>query len=82
MDELDLDVPAVAQGGLMRLHAKDGLWANIHAKRKRIAGGSGEKMRPAGSAGAPTDEALRQSQAGGGYMEQTWICYGGNCGRI
>ena len=25
--------------------AKQGLWANIHAKRKRIASGSGEKMR-------------------------------------
>jgi len=70
MDELDLDVPAAASGGLMRLHAKDGLWANIHAKRKRIAGGSGEKMRPAGSKGAPTAKALRESQATGGYMER------------
>jgi len=77
MDEMDLDVPAVAQGGLMRLHAKDGLWANIHAKRKRIAGGSGETMRSAGSAGAPTDEALRQSQAGGGYMERPGYAGGG-----
>ena len=57
-----------ADGGLMRLHAKDGLWANIHAKRKRIAGGSGETMRPAGSKGAPTNKALRESQATGGIM--------------
>ena len=55
-----------AQGGLMRVHAKDGLWANIHAKRKRIEGGSGEKMRAPGSKGAPTAKALRESQAYGG----------------
>ena len=59
----------MAQGGIARVHAKDGLWANIHAKRKRIAGGSGEKMRSPGSAGAPTDEALRQSQATGGIAD-------------
>ena len=39
-----------------------GLWANIHAKRKRIKEGSGEKMRKKGSKGAPTDKAIRQSQ--------------------
>ena len=33
---------------------KPGLYANIHAKRKRIAAGSGEKMRKPGEAGAPT----------------------------
>lgn len=38
-----------------------GLWANIHAKRKRIASGSGEKMRKPGSKGAPTDAALKAS---------------------
>jgi hypothetical protein len=31
-----------------------GLYANIHAKRKRIAEGSGEKMRKPGTKGAPT----------------------------
>ena len=39
-----------------------GLWANIHAKRKRIADGSGEKMRKKGSKGAPTDDAIKNSQ--------------------
>ena len=39
-----------------------GLWATIHAKRKRIKNGSGEKMRKKGSKGAPTDKAIRQSQ--------------------
>lgn len=35
--------------------AEGGLWANIHAKRKRIKNGSGERMRKPGSKGAPTD---------------------------
>jgi hypothetical protein len=38
-----------------------GLYANIHAKRKRIKAGSGEKMRKAGSKGAPTAKAFKQS---------------------
>ena len=33
---------------------KPGLYANIHAKRKRIAEGSGEKMNKAGSKSAPS----------------------------
>lgn len=33
---------------------KPGLYANIHAKRKRIEEGSGERMRKPGSPGAPT----------------------------
>jgi len=33
---------------------KTGLYANINAKRKRIAEGSGEKMRKVGAKGAPT----------------------------
>jgi hypothetical protein len=33
--------------------AKAGLYANINAKRKRIAAGSGEKMRKPGAPGAP-----------------------------
>ena len=37
-----------------KVMAKKGLYANIHAKRKRIASGSGEKMRKVGSKGAPT----------------------------
>jgi hypothetical protein len=38
-----------------------GLYANIHAKRERIAEGSGEKMRRAGSEGAPTAKAFKQA---------------------
>jgi hypothetical protein len=33
---------------------KNGLYANIHAKQARIKAGSGEKMRKAGSKGAPS----------------------------
>ena len=40
---------------------KPGLYANIHAKQKRIAQGSGERMRKPGSKGAPTAEAFRES---------------------
>ena len=41
--------------------AKKGLYANIHAKRKRIKAGSGEKMRKPGTKGAPTAKAFRKS---------------------
>jgi hypothetical protein len=40
---------------------KNGLYANIHAKRERIKAGSGERMRPVGSKGAPTAEDFKQS---------------------
>ena len=40
---------------------KNGLYANIHAKRERIKAGSGERMRKPGSKGAPTAEAFRES---------------------
>lgn len=36
--------------------AKQGLYANIHAKQKRIASGSGESMRKPGTKGAPTKQ--------------------------
>jgi len=41
--------------------AKQGLYANIHAKRKRIKEGSGEKMRKVGSKGAPTAKNFKQA---------------------
>jgi len=40
---------------------KPGLYANIHAKRRRIKAGSGERMRKPGSKGAPTESAFRKS---------------------
>ena len=38
-----------------------GLYANIAAKRRRIASGSGEKMRKPGTKGAPTAKAFKQA---------------------
>ena len=40
---------------------KPGLYAAIHAKRERMAAGSGEKMRKPGAAGAPTAKAFKES---------------------
>jgi cysteine sulfinate desulfinase/cysteine desulfurase-like protein len=40
---------------------KKGLYANIHAKRKRIKAGSKEKMRRPGTKGAPTKKAFKQA---------------------
>jgi hypothetical protein len=51
----DTDFTQYADGG------KVGLYENIHAKRKRIAEGSGEKMRKVGSKGAPTKQAFLNS---------------------
>ena len=45
----DLDSDLIDEG--------NGLWANIHAKRKR-----GERMRKPGEKGAPTKEALKAAQ--------------------
>ncbi len=48
------DIQSVSEG-------KRGLWDNIHAKRKRIKAGSGERMRKPGSKGAPTAQAFKDS---------------------
>jgi hypothetical protein len=49
------DFTQYAEGGPV------GLYANINAKKKRIAKGSGEKMRKVGSKGAPTAQAFINS---------------------
>jgi hypothetical protein len=49
------DFTQYAEGGEV------GLYANINAKRKRIAAGSGEAMRKPGSPGAPTAKAFKRS---------------------
>jgi hypothetical protein len=41
--------------------AKPGLYANIQAKRKRIAAGSNERMRKPGTKGAPTAQAFKDA---------------------
>lgn len=38
-----------------------GLYSNIAAKKKRIAAGSGEKMRKPGTEGAPTAKAFKKA---------------------
>jgi hypothetical protein len=40
---------------------KRGLYANINAKRKRIAAGSNERMRKPGSKGAPSAQDFKKS---------------------
>jgi hypothetical protein len=51
---------------------KRGLYANIHAKRERIAHGSKERMRRVGSAGAPTHkdfvDSAKTAKAEGGNV--------------
>jgi hypothetical protein len=51
----DTDFTQYAGGGQV------GLYANINAKRKRIASGSKEKMRKPGAKGAPTNQAFIDS---------------------
>jgi hypothetical protein len=57
---------------------KKGLYANIFAKKQRIAKGSGEKMRKPGTKGAPTAEAFRESaktakmKTGGSAKNSCW----------
>jgi hypothetical protein len=46
------------RGGIV---AKNGLYANIHAKQERIKHGSGEHMRKAGSKGAPSAKDFKES---------------------
>jgi hypothetical protein len=41
--------------------AKTGLYANIHAKRKRIEAGSGEKMNKVGSKSAPSAKDFKDA---------------------
>ena len=45
------------KGYVESIEEKNGLWANIHAKRAR-----GEKMRKKGEKGAPTPEAIKAAQ--------------------
>lgn len=54
--ELREEVQSVTEG-------ERGLWDNIHAKRKRIKSGSGERMRKPGSKGAPTKQNFKDSMS-------------------
>ena len=74
---------AIAYAVKKRNMAKGGgLYANIHAKRERIAEGSGEKMRKPGSEGAPAADAFKQAEktanmAKGGMMKEAMCAHGG-----
>lgn len=58
--------------------AGGGLYANINAKRERIAEGSGEKMRKPGAPGAPTKQDFKESaktakmKTGGSAKKSCW----------
>ena len=54
-------IDAVLEDFTEKYGEKKGLWANIHAKRKRIKAGSGERMRKPGSKGAPSAKDLKDS---------------------
>jgi hypothetical protein len=53
--------PYTKAGKAAAKKAEKGLYANINAKKKRIAAGSGEKMRKPGSKGAPSAADFRKS---------------------
>jgi hypothetical protein len=61
----DTDFTQYAEGGKVGCDchgmAEGGLYANINAKRERIAAGSGERMRKPGQKGAPTKQAFINS---------------------
>jgi hypothetical protein len=46
---------------VLNVMKKQGLYDAINAKRKRIASGSGEKMRSPGTKGAPTAKDFKQA---------------------
>ena len=54
----------------VEMFAGGGLYANIHAKKQRIADGSHERMRKPGTEGAPSsqafEDAARTAKAHGG----------------
>ena len=46
---------------VMATKKRPGLYANIHAKRKRIKAGSGETMRKKGQKGRPTAAQFKRA---------------------
>ena len=53
----------------VEMYAGGGLYANIAAKKKRIASGSGEKMRSAGAKGAPKKSDFANAAKTARYKE-------------
>ena len=53
----------------VEMFAGGGLYANIAAKKRRIAAGSGEKMRSVGAKGAPKKSDFAQAAKTASYKE-------------
>ena len=53
----------------VEMYAGGGLYANIAAKKKRIAAGSGEKMRSSGAKGAPKKSDFANAAKTASYKE-------------
>jgi hypothetical protein len=72
MKEKNMKPKKMSSGG------NPGLYANINAKKQRIAEGSGEKMRKVGSKGAPTKQDFVESaktakmKSGGKMSKSCW----------
>jgi hypothetical protein len=64
----DTDFTEYKKGGDVKM-AGGGLYANIAAKKRRIAQGSGEKMRSAGSEGAPKKGDFANAAKTASYKE-------------
>ena len=73
----DTDFTEYKEGGDVKM-AGGGLYANIAAKKRRIAQGSGEKMRGAGSAGAPKKGDFANAAKTASYKEGGKVNEAGN----
>jgi len=73
----DTDFTEYKEGGDVKM-AGGGLYANIAAKKRRIAQGSGEKMRSAGSEGAPKKGDFANAAKTASYKEGGKVNEAGN----
>jgi hypothetical protein len=73
----DTDFTEYKEGGDVKM-AGGGLYANIAAKKRRIASGSGEKMRSAGSEGAPKKGDFANAAKTASYKEGGKVNEAGN----
>ena len=62
----------------VEMYAGGGLYANIAAKKRRIAAGSGEKMRSVGSKGAPKKSDFANAAKTAKYKEGGTVNKAGN----
>ena len=73
----DTDFTEYKKGGDVKM-AGGGLYANIAAKKRRIAAGSGEKMRSVGSKGAPKKDDFANAAKTASYKEGGKVNEAGN----